>query len=81
MSVFVKRRLALEVKHLTFQMYEKKSNWIDFPWKGKTEKTIINHEAYNSVNSRIYDADQCYCLFAKHEIQYGFQGKNSTRGF
>ena len=72
MSVFVKEPLALEVKHLTFQMYEKKSNWINFPWKGETEKTVSYYEANNHSNSRIYNADQRYRLFSKHKIQYGF---------
>ena len=60
-------------------MYEKKSNWIDFPGKGKAEKIITYHEDYNSINFGANHADQCHCLFAKYQIQYGFQGKNGTR--
>lgn len=54
MSVFVKEALALEVEHLIFQMYEKKCNWINFPWKGEAEKTVsyyeTNYHLYHRAN-------------------------------
>jgi hypothetical protein len=68
MSVELESMQALQVKQLTFQIYEKKCIWTDFPWKGENEKTITNHEANYYSPFGFHDANQRYSLFPGDQI-------------